>query len=154
MGPEDSYCMLLHCNENPIYVLFFWELHESVPNQPSCVCEWFIYSQDRSIYVSPCSRIGRPTWKYINLSQIYECRNWETEHYNSVLELSRLHSSFLGRHKWEPDIYIGFSQAFICSVVLTYVAACRHPWQWWNYSITGVSIVLPVIFVQQQIQYT
>jgi hypothetical protein len=33
-------------------------------------------------------------------------RNWETEHYNSVLEITIL---FLGIHKWKPDIYIGFS---------------------------------------------
>jgi hypothetical protein len=44
----------------------------------------------------------------MNLSQIYECRNWETEHYNSVLEITVL---FLGIHKWEPDIYFGFSPA-------------------------------------------
>ncbi len=50
---------------------------------------------------------------YINLSQIYEYRNWETEHYDYVLEIT---VSFLGIHKWEPDIYIGFSLAFICSV--------------------------------------
>jgi hypothetical protein len=43
---------------------------------------------------------------HINLSQIYECRNWETEHYNSVLEITVL---FLGIHKWEPAIYIAFS---------------------------------------------
>ncbi len=41
------------------------------------------------------------SWKYLNLSQIYECRNWETEHYNSVLGIT---VSFLGIHKWEPDI--------------------------------------------------
>jgi hypothetical protein len=39
----------------------------------------------------------------MNLSQIYECRNWETEHNNSVLERT---VSFIGIHKWEPDIYI------------------------------------------------
>ncbi len=39
---------------------------------------------------------------------MYECRNWETEHYNSVLDLT---VSFLGVHKWEPDIYIGLSLA-------------------------------------------
>jgi hypothetical protein len=44
----------------------------------------------------------------MNLLQIYDCRNWESEHYNSVLEIT---VSFLGIHKWEPDIYIGFSQA-------------------------------------------
>jgi hypothetical protein len=44
----------------------------------------------------------------MNLLQIYEFRNWETEHYNSFLEII---VSFLGIHKWEPDIYIGFSPA-------------------------------------------
>ncbi len=34
--------------------------------------------------------------------------NWETEHYYSVLEIT---VSFLGIHKWELDIYIGFSPA-------------------------------------------
>jgi hypothetical protein len=34
--------------------------------------------------------------------------NWETEHYDSVMEIS---VSILGIHKWEPDIYIGFSPA-------------------------------------------
>ncbi len=50
----------------------------------------------------------------MNLSQIYECRTWETEHYmNSVLEIT---VSFLGIHKGEPAVYIGFPTAFICSV--------------------------------------
>jgi hypothetical protein len=40
------------------------------------------------------------------MSTVY--RNWGTEHYNSVLEIT---VSFLGIHKWEPDIYIGFSPA-------------------------------------------
>jgi hypothetical protein len=35
-------------------------------------------------------------------------RNWETEHYNSVLEIT---GSFLGTHKWETDSFIGFSLA-------------------------------------------
>jgi hypothetical protein len=48
------------------------------------------------------------SWKYINVSQIYDCRNWETEHYNSVVEIT---VSFLGIHKWELEIYIGFSLA-------------------------------------------
>jgi hypothetical protein len=53
--------------------------------------------------------------KYIFLSQIYECRNWETEHFNSILEIS---VSFLKIHKWEPDIYIGFSPALHFAVLL------------------------------------
>ena len=39
---------------------------------------------------------------------MYECRTWDTEHYHSVLEITVL---FPGIHKWEPDIYIGFSLA-------------------------------------------
>ncbi len=73
----------------------------------SCDCERFIYSQDRSI---SCSRIGRPILeKYKSLKDIWVYMNWETEHYNSVLEIT---VSFLGINKWEPDIYIGFSLAF------------------------------------------
>jgi hypothetical protein len=68
------------------------------------MCLWAIYIFPGSVHIFPCSR----SWKYINFSQIYECRNWETQHYNSVLEIK---VSFLGTHKWEPDIYIGFSPA-------------------------------------------
>jgi hypothetical protein len=61
------------------------------------------------VHIFPCSRISRPIPEiYIYLSQIYECRNWETECYNSVLEIT---VSFLGIQKWEPGIYIGFSPA-------------------------------------------
>ncbi len=65
----------------------------------SCVCERF--------YIFPGS-VHILSWKYINLSQIFEGRNWETEHYNCVLEIR---VSFLRIHKSEPDIYIGFSPA-------------------------------------------
>ncbi len=73
------------------------------------MCLWAIntYSQDRSTYFPAAEKADR-SWKYINLSQIYECRNWETGPYNSVLEIT---VSFLEIHKWEPDIYIGLSQA-------------------------------------------
>ncbi len=72
------------------------------------MCRWAINIFPRSVHIFPCSRIGRPILEYINLLQIYECRNWETEHYNSVLEITVL---FLGIHKWKPDISIGFSPA-------------------------------------------
>ncbi len=61
----------------------------------SSVCERFIYSQDRSTYLAAAKQTDR-SWKYINLSQIYECRNWETEHYNYFLEIMRLHSFISG----------------------------------------------------------
>jgi hypothetical protein len=72
----------------------------------SCVCEQFIYSQDQFTYF-PAAEPPYQSWKYINLSHIYECRNWETEHYNSVFEITVTYTI----HKWELDIYIGFSPA-------------------------------------------
>ncbi len=75
-----------------------------------------------AIYIFACSRIDRRSWKYINLSQIYECRNCETEHYNSVLEMT---ASFLGIHKWEPDIYIGFSSALHLKALLRRRHCCQ-----------------------------
>ncbi len=57
----------------------------------SCICERLIYSQDPSAYLAAAQLADRSR-KYINRSQIYECRNWETEHYNSVFEIMRLRS--------------------------------------------------------------
>ncbi len=72
-------------------VFLFWELRGLSPNF--------------HIHVS-VSHLR--SWKYINLSQIYDCRNWETEHYYSILKIT---VSFLGIQKQEPEIYIGFSLA-------------------------------------------
>jgi hypothetical protein len=71
-----------------------------------CVCERFLYSQIGPHIFLQQNRKTDPG--NINLSQIYESMNWETDNYNSVLEITVL---FLGIHKWEPDIYIGFSPA-------------------------------------------
>ncbi len=54
----------------------------------SWVCEWIIYSQGRSTYFLPQNRQTDPGNIYVNLSLIYECRNWEKEHYNSVFEIA------------------------------------------------------------------
>jgi hypothetical protein len=66
-----------------------------------------------------CSRIGRPILEIYNYltCQMYECGNLETEHYNSVLEIRRLHSFISGNtySKWEPGIFILDShRPFIC----------------------------------------
>ncbi len=90
-----------------IYIPFLGTVRPQSQFPHSCVCEIFIYSQDQSTYF-PAAEWADRSWKYINLSQIYECRNWETEYYNSVLEII---VSFLGKFKWKPDIYIGFSPA-------------------------------------------
>ncbi len=57
----------------------------------------------------------------MNLSQIYECRNCE------VLEIT---VSFLGIHKWEPDISIGFSPAlhFQCMYVWQRYSTLYQRW--------------------------
>ncbi len=61
------------------------------------MCLGAIYIFPGSVHIFGCSKIDRPgSWKYINLSQIYECRNWETVYYNSVLEIRRMHSFFSG----------------------------------------------------------
>jgi hypothetical protein len=62
-----------------------------------------------SVHIFSCSRIGRPILEmYKSLTDIWVYRNWETEHYNSILEKTVL---FLGIHKWKLGIYIGFSPA-------------------------------------------
>jgi hypothetical protein len=66
------------------------------------VSDLYCIFQDWSTYF-PAAEQADPSWKYKNLSQIYECRNWETEHYNSVLEITDL---FLVTHTWKPDTYI------------------------------------------------
>ncbi len=88
-------CIYLTLHENLSYVFLFWELH--------CLSANFhIYVSVSDLYMPriglhSCSRIDRPILEI----HIYECRNWETEHYNSVLKIT---VSFLRIHtlKWEP----------------------------------------------------
>jgi hypothetical protein len=86
----------LHCNENPIYVFLFWELRGLSPNFHIHVSVSNLYiTTDRSTYFG-CSKIDRLILEiYKSLTNIL-CRNWETEHYNSVLETRRLHSFIFG----------------------------------------------------------
>ncbi len=92
----------MHYKENPIYVFLLWELRGVITNFHIHVSVSDLYSPMISPYISLQQNRGPLSWKYLYLSQIYECRNWETEHYYSVLEIT---VSFLGIHKWEPDIY-------------------------------------------------
>jgi hypothetical protein len=54
-----------------------------------------IHKWEPDIYIGFSPALHLQSWEYKNLSQIYECRNWETEHNNSVLEIT---VSFLGIH--------------------------------------------------------
>jgi hypothetical protein len=83
-----SWIITLHCKENAIYVFLFWELrglsdnfyiHVSVSNLRTYtprICPHISLQQNRQT---------DPGNICINLSQIHECRNWDTEHYNSIL---------------------------------------------------------------------
>jgi hypothetical protein len=56
----------------------------------SCVCERFIYSQDRSAYSAAGKNVD-PSWEYINRSQTQECGKWDLD---SAIP-------FLVEHKWD-----------------------------------------------------
>jgi hypothetical protein len=79
----------------------------------SCVCERF----PGSVHIFGYSKIDGPSWKCTNLSQIYECRNWEKEHHNSVLEITRLHSCISGKNG---------NQTFIVNSHRPFICVCRQ----------------------------
>jgi hypothetical protein len=76
----------VHCTKNPIDVFPEMKLFDLIPNS-------YIHVSVSDLYIP---RIGLPIWLQqnsltdpgnINRPQIHECGNWETEHYNSVLEM-------------------------------------------------------------------
>jgi hypothetical protein len=59
----------VHCEENPIYVFFFWELRTFSPNFHLNVSVIYIFPG--SVHIFPCSRTGRPILKiYKSLTDI------------------------------------------------------------------------------------
>ncbi len=100
---------LLACTATKIQCMSFFSVNCAVSVTISTfMCLWAIYIFPWSVHIFSFNRIVSLILEIYNLSQIYECKNWKTEHYNSVLEIT---VSLLRIHKWEPDIYIGFSPA-------------------------------------------
>ncbi len=116
----------LHCKKNPIYVFLFWKLRGLSPNFHIHVSVSDLNIPRICPHISLQHNRADRSWKYINFSQINECRNWETEHHNCVWEIT---VSFLGINKWEPDIYIGFSPALhLQCATLSFLVLLCHPW--------------------------
>ncbi len=68
-------------------------------NETARPCSQFLhYASVSDLYIPRIDlpiwlqQYSRPSWEYKNRSQIHECGNWETEHYNSVLVRTRLQS--------------------------------------------------------------
>ncbi len=67
---------ILHCNENPIYVFFFWELCGLSPNFTTFMFLRVIYIFPGSVHIFPNRRIGRSiVGTYKSLTDA--CGNWD-----------------------------------------------------------------------------
>jgi hypothetical protein len=95
----------VHCNENPIYVFLEMKLGGLVPNS-------YIHVSVSDLYIPRCGLsiwLQKNSWPILVIYKSLtdkECRNWETEHFNSVLEITRPAQC----HFWE---YINVNQTFI-----------------------------------------
>jgi hypothetical protein len=98
-----------HCIENPIYEFPGMNMQGLVPKSYIPVFVSYLCIPGL-VCLFGCKKIGQTdpgnkkiAHKYLNVE------NWETKHYNYVLEIR---SSFIsGIRKSEPEIYIGFSPA-------------------------------------------
>jgi hypothetical protein len=91
----------LHCNrKSGLYIPRNETARPRSQFLHSCNCERFIYFQG-SVCLFGCSKLGRPILgMYKSLTDTLS-GNWETEHYNSVLEITRPRSFISGNTKIE-----------------------------------------------------
>ncbi len=89
---SSAHCVMitLHTAKKIQFMYYFSEnCAVSVPNSKFMYL-WAIYLFPGSVHIFGCRKIDRPILEictYINLSQIYDCMNWERDQYNSVLEI-------------------------------------------------------------------
>ncbi len=87
----------VHLTVPKIEFMYSWKRNcpASVPI-PTIMCLWATYIFPGSVHIFGCSKIDRPILEIYKFLTDYEFRNWETEHYNSVLKITRLHSFMSG----------------------------------------------------------
>ncbi len=54
--------------------------------------DFYIHVSVSGLFIPTTDPQQTCSWEYISRPQIYECVNWETEHYNPVLNIARLRS--------------------------------------------------------------
>jgi hypothetical protein len=69
--------LLVHCNENPIYVFLFWDLRGLSPNFHIQVSVSDLYIPRGLVHIFPAAESAYQSWEYINRSQTHECGNWD-----------------------------------------------------------------------------
>ncbi len=72
------------------------------------ICLWVIYLFPGSVYIFGCSKID---WPILEITDIWSVGIGRQSIINLFWKKGGCTVSFLGIHKWEPDIYIGFSPA-------------------------------------------
>jgi hypothetical protein len=141
---------MAHCTENPIYVFPEMNCSASIPIS-TFMYLWAIYIFPGSIWLFCCSQIGRPILGilYINCSQIHECENWETEHYNSGKnEAAQI--PFWEHINRNQTFILDSHWPFICSAD-PFTAFCTWRSRIWNEVILKFSVIIMGIFAYMQL---
>ncbi len=90
------------------------------PNSATVIYLWAINIFPGSVCLFDWNKQTDPGHIYINRSQTHECGNWETEHYNSVLEITRQPMQFQSWEYINPNLthIVDSERPFLCSVLV------------------------------------